>query len=95
MHCVYCQGLFSRKTLWQHMQVCTLKPATQNPKPGQNRVQAYVHTLAQLPLHISKLLWNVVSVMNPDLVTDIVRHDKVIMEVGQHLLSKGGMTAKN
>ena len=44
---------------------------------------------------MSKLLWKVVSAMNPDSVTDIVKRDKVITAVGQHLLSKGGMTAKN
>ncbi|XP_059210360.1 uncharacterized protein LOC131989178 [Centropristis striata] len=95
LHCVYCQGLFIRKTLWRHMRNCRLKPASQTPKPGQNRVQALCTYAGPLPLHMNKLLWKVVSVMNPDSITDIIKHDKVIMDVGQHLLSKGGMTAKN
>ena len=95
MHCAYCQGLFSRKNLWRHIRICALKPATQTPKPGQNRVQALCTYTGPVPSHMSKLLWKVVSVMNPDPVTDIIKHDRVIMEVGQHLLSKGGATAKN
>lgn len=95
MHCAYCQGLFYRKTLWRHMRNCTLRPASQTRKPGQNRVQALCAYTGPVPLHISKQLWRVVSVMNPDPVTDVVKHDKVIMDVGQHLLGKGGATAKN
>ncbi|KAM3615177.1 uncharacterized protein V6R79_024449 [Siganus canaliculatus] len=40
-------------------------------------------------------LWGVISAMNPDPVTDIIRRDKVIIDVGQHLLNKGGLSAKN
>ena len=32
MHCAFCQGLFSRKTLWRHIRICKLKPATHTPK---------------------------------------------------------------
>ena len=94
MHCAFCQGLFSRKTLRRHIRICKLKPATHTPKPGQNRVQALCTYTGPVPKHMSKRLWKIVCMMNPDSVTAIVKSDKVIMEVG-HMLSKGGMMAKN
>ena len=44
MHCAYCQGLFTRKVLWRHMQSCRLKPGSVTSKPGKNcPVYVYIH----------------------------------------------------
>ncbi|XP_049417425.1 uncharacterized protein LOC125879526 [Epinephelus fuscoguttatus] len=95
MHCAYCQGLFTRNVLWRHMRVCRLKPGSVNPKPGKNRVQALCAYTAPVPSHISRQLWKVVSAMNHDPVTEIIKNDHVIIEYGQHLLNKCGMTLKS
>ncbi|XP_032382955.1 uncharacterized protein LOC116696235 [Etheostoma spectabile] len=95
MHCAYCQGLFSRKILWRHMRSCRLKPGSVPLKPGKNRVQSMCTYTGPVPSHISKQLWKVISVMNSDPITDIIKNDHVIIEIGQHLLSKGGISAKN
>lgn len=95
MHCAYCQGLFTRKVLWRHMRNCRLSPQSVAPKPGKNRVQSLCTYAGPVPSHISKQLWSVISAMNPDPITDIIKNDKVITDIGQHLLNKGGTSAKN
>ncbi|XP_049327921.1 uncharacterized protein LOC125787558 [Astyanax mexicanus] len=95
MHCAYCQGLFTRKVLWRHMRSCQFKPGSVVPKPGKNRVQSMCTYTGPVPSHISKQLWKVISAMNPDPVTDIIKTDQAIIDVGQHLLNKGGLSAKN
>ncbi|XP_026187046.1 uncharacterized protein LOC113144933 isoform X2 [Mastacembelus armatus] len=95
MHCAYCQGLFIRRVLWRHMQTCKLKPGSVTPKSGKNHVQSLCTYTAPVPSSISKQLWGVIGAMNPDPVTDIIKNDYVILDLGQHLLNKGGMSAKN
>ncbi|KAL7877387.1 hypothetical protein SRHO_G00040300 [Serrasalmus rhombeus] len=95
MHCAYCQGLFTRRVLWRHMRSCRLRPGSVAPKPGKNRVQSMCTYTGPVPSTISKQLWGVISAMNPDPITDIVKNDQVIIDVGQHLLNKGGRSAKN
>ncbi|XP_054874448.1 uncharacterized protein LOC118470783 isoform X2 [Amphiprion ocellaris] len=95
MHCAYCQGLYKRKVLWQHMNTCKVKPGSVVPTPGKNRVQSMCAYTMPVPPNITKKLWGVISAMNPDLVTNIVKNDQVIIDIGQHLLNKGGLSAKN
>ncbi|XP_051285298.1 uncharacterized protein LOC127379576 isoform X6 [Dicentrarchus labrax] len=95
MHCAYCQGLFTRKVLWRHMRSCKLQPGSVRPRPGKNRVQSLCTFTGPVPSHISKQLWGVISAMKPDPITDTIKNDHVITDVGQHLLNKGGMSAKN
>ena len=95
MHCAYCQGLFTRKVLWRHMRRCTFKPVSDKPKPGKNRVQSMCTYTGPVPSHISKQLWSVISAMTTNKVTDIIKSDPVLIEVGQYLLNKGGSSARN
>ncbi|KAM9386080.1 uncharacterized protein KZ484_007640 [Pholidichthys leucotaenia] len=95
MHCAYCQALFTRKILWRHMRTCILRPGSAAHKPGKNHVQSLCMYTTAVPANISKQLWEVISAMNPDLVTDIIKNDQVIIDFGQHLLNKSGMTAKS
>ncbi|XP_061767061.1 uncharacterized protein si:ch211-195b21.5 isoform X2 [Nerophis ophidion] len=95
MHCAYCQGLFTRKVLWRHMQSCCLKRASVTRKPGRNRVQSMCTYTGPVPSSISKQLWRLTNAMIPDPITEIIKDDQVITDVGQHLLNKRGMSAKN
>ncbi|XP_078790071.1 uncharacterized protein LOC105358446 isoform X3 [Oryzias latipes] len=95
MHCAYCQGLYKRNVLWRHVGTCSLKPGTVTKKPGKNRVQALCAFTGPVPSHISKHLWKVISAMNPDEITNIIKSDTVIIDLGQHLLNKGGTSAKS
>lgn len=74
---------------------CRLKPGSVAPKPGKNRVHSMCTYTGPVPSHMSKHLWGVISAMNPDPITDIIKNDQVIIDVGQHLLNKGGTSAKN
>lgn len=40
-------------------------------------------------------MWGVISAMVPDQISNVMKNDNVIIHVGQHLLKKGGMLAKN
>jgi len=75
------------KKRWRHISSCRLKPQS---VPSQNRkicVQSvYTHGVCAF-----KQLWGVISAMNPDPITDITKHVRVITEIGQHLLNKGGL----
>ncbi|XP_073697250.1 uncharacterized protein [Garra rufa] len=95
MHCAYCQGLFTRKVLWRHMRTCRLQPQSVPVKPGKNRVQSMCINTGTVPSNMTEQLWEVISAMNPDPITDVIKNDKVIIDVGQHLLNIGGLSAKN
>jgi len=95
MHCAYCQGLFTRKVLWRHMRSCKLKPGSVPLKPGKNRIQSMCTYTGPVPSHVSKQMWGLIGAMIPDPITDIIKKDHVIIDVGQHLLNKGGMSARN
>lgn len=95
MHCAYCQGLFTRKVLWRHIRSCALRPESVRLKPGKNRVQSFCTYLGGVPSNIGKQLWGIISAMNPGPITDLVKNDSVITELGQHLLNKGGTSLRN
>lgn len=95
MHCAHCQGLFLRKVLWRHMRNCRFKPGSVAPKPGQNRVQSMCAYTGPVPATTSKQLWGIITSMNPDPISHIIKNDPVIIEFGQHLLNKRGTSAKD
>ncbi|XP_055022443.1 uncharacterized protein LOC129412454 isoform X2 [Boleophthalmus pectinirostris] len=90
MHCVYCQGLFRKRAMWRHVQICHLKPDIVNPKPGKTRVQALCAFAEPTPAGISEELWKLVNNMNQDVVAHAVKSDWCIMELGKHLYNKHG-----
>lgn len=95
VHCAYCRGLFIRPFLWKHMRTCKFKPASDTHKRGKNRVQSMCTYMGPMPSHLSKQMWGVISVMNPDPITEIIKHDPVITDLGKHLLDEDGMSVKN
>ncbi|XP_073331581.1 uncharacterized protein [Pagrus major] len=95
MHCAHCQGLYTRKVLWRHMRNCQLKPGSVASKPGKNRVQSMCTYTGPVPTNTSEQLWGVITSMNPDPIAHIVKNDQVIIDFGQHLLNKKGISAKN
>ncbi|XP_030218994.1 uncharacterized protein LOC115548476 [Gadus morhua] len=88
MHCLYCQGLFMKRTMWRHFQICKFKPV--DPKPGKTRVQALCAFAEPTPAGVSEELWKLVNNMNQDAVAHAVRNDWCIMEMGKHLYNKHG-----
>lgn len=82
MHCGYCQHLFTRKVLWRHMRSCALRPESACLKPGKYRVQSFCTYVCGVPSKIGKQLWEIISAMNPGPITDLVKKDFVITELG-------------
>ncbi|XP_056313119.1 uncharacterized protein LOC130228708 [Danio aesculapii] len=41
-HCIHCQGLYNRKTLWRHMRTCPQNPTNEKHTVGQRRVQSLI-----------------------------------------------------
>lgn len=63
MHCVNCQGLLKRKTLWRHMSRCKLAQSCNVTKPGKSRVQALCAYVQPVPEGVSKNLWKLITFM--------------------------------
>ncbi|XP_022530932.2 uncharacterized protein LOC103040472 isoform X3 [Astyanax mexicanus] len=96
MHCAHCQGLFNKRVLWRHMKVCKLSPnKTYVPKPGKNRTLSVVAASQPVPANISPALWSILSFMVPDEVTDAVKNDNCILQMGEYWLNKSGAPQQN
>ncbi|CAB1343933.1 unnamed protein product, partial [Coregonus sp. 'balchen'] len=89
-HCIHCQGLYNRKTLWKHVRYCPLNPKADKPKPGQKmRIQsAMVFKLCPQPDYVSTGLWKIVCGMNSGEVSFVVRNDKYILLMGEEMYNK-------
>ncbi|KAI4903902.1 hypothetical protein NFI96_028811 [Prochilodus magdalenae] len=92
--CVYCQGLFLKKTLWRHVKVCKFKPCESTPKPGKTRVQALCSFAKPPAPGVTDGVWKLLSNMNQDRVALAVRNDQCIIEFGNHLYNKYGSQVK-
>ena len=96
MHCVHCQGLYTKSALWRHIKNCKFKPDSDNPKPGKTRVIALCTFAQPIPRGVSKDVWGVFSKMNQDDIADAVKNDWCIMEYAKFLYNKhGSETAKH
>ena len=77
------------------MKVCKLSPKDCVPKPGKTRVQSFCSFTQPVPSQTSKALWKTLSVMIADDITAAVKNDNCIIQLEEHMLHKGGSTAKN
>ena len=91
MHCAYCQGYFSRKSLWRHLAVCKFKPSDYKTKPGKNRVQSLCSLTSPAPPGFQSGFWQLLKDMNQDKVVFEIRNDWCIMELGKHMYRKYGL----
>nr|XP_055049347.1 uncharacterized protein LOC129434425 [Misgurnus anguillicaudatus] len=94
MHCIYCQGLFLKKTLWRHLKICKFKRSDVKPKPGRTRVQALCGFAQPPPPGVTHGVWKLLNAMNQDEVALAARNDWSILELGKHLYNKCGSRIK-
>nr|XP_046196243.1 uncharacterized protein LOC124028131 isoform X2 [Oncorhynchus gorbuscha] len=89
-HCLYCQGLYIRKSLRKHVRYCPLNPKAEKPKPGPKmRIQsAMAFKMCPQPDYVSTGLWKIVCGMNSDRVSFVVKNDKCILLMGEELYNK-------
>ncbi|KAG7509632.1 DNA polymerase epsilon catalytic subunit A [Solea senegalensis] len=90
MHCVNCQAFLKRKTLWRHMSRCRLSQKCSTSKPGRSRAQALCAYAQPVPDGVSRKVWELVSAMHQDEVTAIIRKERSILKLGEHLYAKHG-----
>ncbi|XP_054867654.1 uncharacterized protein LOC129349183 isoform X1 [Amphiprion ocellaris] len=90
MHCINCQAFLKRKSLWRHMSRCRLAQKCSTPKPGKSRIQSLCAFAQPVPDGVSQKVWELVSAMNQDEVTSIVRKEKSILKLAEHLFAKHG-----
>lgn len=94
MHCIYCKGLFLKKTLWRHFKVCKFRPGDEKPKPGKTRVQVLCGFAQPPPPGVTHGVWKLLNSMNQDQVALETRNDWCILELGKHLYNKYGSRVK-
>lgn len=88
IHCIHCQGLYSKKTLWKHMKTCEEKSRDNEPRVGRKRVRSLCALTTPVSLEISEGLRNILTHMNYDEVSNVVQNDKCILQLGQYMFNK-------
>ncbi|XP_076871541.1 uncharacterized protein LOC143521916 [Brachyhypopomus gauderio] len=95
MHCAHCQGLFTKKVLWRHMKMCKLRPEEHIPKPGKNRTLSLCAATQPAPPNVSPTLWATLSIMVPDDITEAVKNDSCVVQLGEYWLGKSGASTNS
>ncbi|XP_073703962.1 uncharacterized protein [Garra rufa] len=89
IHCIYCQGLYNKRSLWKHMKNCPLKPKDDESQ-GRKRVRSLCALKTPVGLEVSKSFKKILSVMNYDAVSRVVHSDICIMQLGEHMFNRMG-----
>ncbi|XP_062414178.1 uncharacterized protein LOC134132797 [Pungitius pungitius] len=90
MHCINCEALLKRKSLWRHMSRCKLAQKCKTTKPGKSRIQSLCAYAQPVPDDVNRKLWELVNSMHQDDITTIIRDQKSILRLGEHLYAKHG-----
>ncbi|XP_052474111.1 uncharacterized protein LOC128030478 [Carassius gibelio] len=89
IHCIYCQGLYNKRSLWKHIKNCPLKPKNEDAQ-GRKRVRSLCALNTPVGLEVSKGFKKVLSFMNYDEVSRVVHTDRCIMQLGEHMFNRMG-----
>ncbi len=89
IHCIYCQGLYNKRSLWKHVKNCPLKPKDDEPQ-GRKRVRSLCALKTPVGLEVSKSFKKILSFMNYDEVSRVVHSDRCIMQLGEHMFNRMG-----
>lgn len=90
MHCINCEALLKRKSLWRHMSRCRLSQKCSSQKQGKSRIQSICSFAQPVPDGISKKVWEMVNSMHIDEITKTVKEESCILRFGEHLYAKHG-----
>ncbi len=89
IHCIYCQGLYNKHSLWKHIKNCPLKPKDDESQ-GRKRVRSLCALKTPVGLEVSESLKKILSFMNYDEVARVVHSDRCIMQLGEHMFNRMG-----
>ncbi|KAK7877456.1 hypothetical protein WMY93_031796 [Mugilogobius chulae] len=90
VHCINCEGYYKRQSLWRHMKRCYLSQTVKGLKKGTSRVQALCRYAEPVPDNVNVHFWNLVQNMHEDKITSIVKKEKYILKLGEHLFNRHG-----
>ncbi|XP_022067754.2 uncharacterized protein LOC110963616 [Acanthochromis polyacanthus] len=88
MHCINCEAFLKRKTLKKHMSTCRLSQTCSSTKPGNNCIQSPF--VQPVPDGVTQKVWELVNAMHKDEIKSIVRKEKSILKLAEHLYAKHG-----
>ncbi|KTG38795.1 hypothetical protein cypCar_00042030 [Cyprinus carpio] len=89
IHCIYCQGLYNKHSLWKHVKNCPLKPQEDAPQ-GRKRVRALCALKTPVGFEVSNGFKKILSVMNYDEVSRTIHSDTSVMQLGEHMFNRMG-----
>ncbi|XP_073731051.1 uncharacterized protein [Misgurnus anguillicaudatus] len=89
IHCIHCQGLYNKLSLWNHSKNCPLKPKDDEAQ-GRKRVRSLCALKTPVGLEVSKGFKKVLSLMNYDEVSRVIHSDRCIMQLGEHMFNRMG-----
>lgn len=81
-HCLYCYGLFTKRSMWRHFGVCKFKPQGKTSKRGKTRVQALCAFAEPTPSGFSDAYWKFLTKMNQDNIAVAIKQDLCILDYG-------------
>ncbi|XP_058471537.1 uncharacterized protein LOC131444863 isoform X2 [Solea solea] len=88
IHCLHCQGLYSKKTLWKHIKICQEQAGDDAPQVGRKRVRSLCALSTPVGLDIGEGLKKILTHMIYDEVFHVVQNDKCILQLGQYMFNK-------
>ncbi|XP_039616182.1 uncharacterized protein LOC120533395 isoform X1 [Polypterus senegalus] len=92
-HCLYCKGLFVRKELWRHVRICKFNPksAEERNQKGRKRILSLALTSYSVATpQVCEGVWAIISQMNQDSISSIVRNDVCLLHLAQSFYNKHG-----
>ncbi|KAI5608167.1 hypothetical protein C0J50_9569 [Silurus asotus] len=87
IHCIYCQGLYNKRSLKKHK--CPLKPKDDEPQ-GRKIVRTQCALKTPVGLELSKIFKEILSCMIHDEVSRVVHSDRCIMQLGEQMYNRLG-----
>ncbi|XP_017283379.1 uncharacterized protein LOC108242808 [Kryptolebias marmoratus] len=93
--CVYCLGLYKKKSLIGHIKRCPEKGKTEDETKIKNkRIMSKCALLTKNCDDLSEEFKNILGGMIYDEVTEIIMEDRIIVQFGEHMLNEIGHNVK-
>ncbi|XP_022608499.1 uncharacterized protein LOC111227338 isoform X1 [Seriola dumerili] len=91
LHCLYCRGLYVKKTLYRHMRLCPEKVRNENESQiGRKRIASRCALETLGDLGVSDGFKSILCEMIYDDVTQAVMDDKIILQFGEQMFNQHG-----
>ncbi|KAG7236465.1 hypothetical protein INR49_000839 [Caranx melampygus] len=95
LHCLYCQGLYLKKSMFRHMKHCPERAANENgSRIGRKRIASRCALQTLGDLGVTDRFRGVLCDMIYDDITQAVMDDKLILQFGEHMFNLCGSDLK-